>query len=206
MRSLENFKVILWDFDGVIMDSMPIRDEGFRFVLSEYPKDQVDDLMEYHQNNGGLSRYNKFRYFFEGIRKESITEVEIEEFASKFSDFMLKRLLNEDLLINDTVNFIRKKALDYRMHIVSGSDQNELRIICEALNLEQYFISIHGSPTPKNELVKNLLKTNEYNPIAVVLIGDSHNDLDAAKQNGIDFIGYNNPKLSIKNQYIVSFS
>jgi phosphoglycolate phosphatase-like HAD superfamily hydrolase len=205
MISLENYKVILWDFDGVIMDSMPIRNEGFRLVLSEYPKEQVEELVKYHLTNGGLSRYNKFRYFFEVIRKESITEVEVRELASKFSTIMLKKLINEALLINDSINFIRKSVSSYRMHIVSGSDQNELRMICKELNLEQYFISIHGSPTPKNDLVKDLLKINDYNFSEVVLIGDSHNDLEAAKQNGIAFKGYNNPSLDIKNQYIESF-
>lgn len=205
MRSLENYKVILWDFDGVIMDSMPIRNEGFRLVLSEYPKEQVEELMIYHLTNGGLSRYNKFRYFFEVIRKESITEVEVQELANQFSDIMLKRLINQDLLITDVVNFIRDNASNYRMHVVSGSDQNELRTICKELNLEQYFISINGSPMPKNDLVKDLLKINDYNLSEVVLIGDSHNDLEAAKHNGIAFKGYNNPSLDIKNQYIESF-
>ncbi len=79
-----NYKTILWDFDGVIMDSMPVRDKGFEIVLKNYPQEQVALLMEYHRNNGGLSRYNKFRYFFEEILKETITESEIKVFAEEF--------------------------------------------------------------------------------------------------------------------------
>ena len=32
---LDLYKTILWDFDGVIMDSMPVRDKGFEIVLEK---------------------------------------------------------------------------------------------------------------------------------------------------------------------------
>lgn len=206
MKSLTNYKTILWDFDGVIMDSMPIRDKGFELVLSDYPKDQVAELMTYHRNNGGLSRYHKFRYFFEKIRKESISEEEITLLAGQFSKVMLENLLNPELLILDSVNFIRSNYQKFDMHIVSGSDQNELRTICDYLGLSMYFKSIHGSPTPKSELVKNVLTNNFYEPSKICLIGDSKNDFDAATENEIKFIGYNNCKLKIiSSSYVDGF-
>lgn len=204
---MDKFKTILWDFDGVIMDSMPIRDKGFEIVLKGYPKEQVSLLMDYHRNNGGLSRYNKFRYFFEEIRKESITDVEIKVLADEFSVVMLENLLDSNLLIEDSLKFIKDNYSKYKMHIVSGSDGNELRYICEALGLSKYFISIHGSPTPKKELVKQVMISNSYDNIEICLIGDSYNDLEAAEINSISFYGYNNEKLLNKStRYIRSFS
>lgn len=203
---MDKFKTILWDFDGVIMDSMPVRDKGFEIVLQNYPQDQVSLLMEYHRNNGGLSRYNKFRYFFEEIRKESITDSEIKVLAEEFSVVMLENLLNSKLLINDSLNFIKENYLKYKMHIVSGSDGDELRYICESLSLSQYFISIHGSPTPKNKLVEDLMTENNYNNDETCLIGDSFNDLEAAEVNKIVFFGYNNEKLKgLGKNFIHSF-
>jgi phosphoglycolate phosphatase-like HAD superfamily hydrolase len=203
---LKLYKTILWDFDGVIMDSMAVRDKGFEIVLQSYPVDQVTILMEYHRKNGGLSRYNKFRYFFEEIRKESITDSEIAILAEKFSVVMLENLLDPSLLINDSLSFIKENHLKYKMHIVSGSDGNELRYICEHLGLSKYFISIHGSPTPKNELVKQVLINNNYNIQETCLIGDSFNDLEAADVNRISFFGYNNEELLNKSEkYIDSF-
>lgn len=203
---LKLYKTILWDFDGVIMDSMAVRDKGFEIVLQSYPVDQVTILMEYHRKNGGLSRYNKFRYFFEEIRKESITDSEIAILAEKFSLVMLENLLDANLLINDSLCFIKENYLKYEMHIVSGSDGNELRYICEHLGLSKFFVSIHGSPTPKNELVKQVLNNNAYNRAETCLIGDSFNDFEAADFNSITFFGYNNEKLLNKSSnYIISF-
>ena len=95
--------------------------------------------------------------------------------------------------------------MNYDMHVVSGSDQKELRTICDHLELSTYFKSIHGSPTPKTELVKNLIQDNEYTLQTTCLIGDSINDFEAAKQNEIDFFGYNNNQLVNICSYISQF-
>lgn len=204
---LKLYKTILWDFDGVIMDSMAVRDKGFEFVLQNYPSEQVSCLMEYHRRNGGLSRYHKFRYFFEEIRKVSVTDFEIQNLAEEFSKVMLQNLLKPSLLIQDSLSFIRENHSKYKMHIVSGSDGNELRYICEHLGLSKYFISIHGSPTPKNELVKQVLINNNYKIEETCLVGDSMNDFEASELNQISFFGYNNPNLVTPNsKYIQSFA
>lgn len=204
---LEKFKIIFWDFDGVLMDSNSIRDVGFERVLSNYPKRAVQDLLVYHRANGGLSRYVKFRYFFENILKKDVSESEINELASSFSLIMRSLLLNPELLISDSMNFVKSQFdCGVRMHIVSGSDQEELRFLCNELQIEKYFISIHGSPTPKKQLVKDLIDSNNYTKSEIVLIGDSINDFEAAQVNGIVFSGYRNESIISKGIYINSFA
>ncbi|WP_034920718.1 HAD family hydrolase [Gillisia sp. CAL575] len=206
MKNLKDRKAILWDFDGVIINSMPIRERGFREVLSNYPKDEVDELIDFHTKNAGLSRYVKFEYFFKNIRIESNTEKKEAEFAKHFSEIMKEMLINKDLLILDVLNFI-KKTPNINMHIVSGSDGKELNYLCEKLGIECLFTSIDGSPTPKVNLVKDLLNNYKYNKDEVCFIGDSINDYDAANENNIDFIGYNSVELRLLNEnYIVSFN
>lgn len=203
---LKNYKVILWDFDGVIMDSNAVRDIGFEKVLANYPKESIEELMKFHHQNGGLSRYVKFRYFFEEILKQEITEEKIQELASSFSVIMKSLLVNPQLLIEDSLNFIKSNYQNYNMHIVSGSDQNELRFLCSEMKLSQYFKSIHGSPTAKKDLVKQVLEINNYKKDNSILIGDSINDYEAAINNGIDFMGYNNLTLKkVQSNYIDNF-
>ncbi|SPZ88463.1 Uncharacterised protein [Sphingobacterium multivorum] len=108
MDILNKYKVILWDFDGVIMDSMPTRSLGFVKTLADFPKEQVDQLLEFHNSNGGLSRYVKFRYFFEEIRKEAVSESKVMELAHKFSEIMLSLLIDEKLLIQDSVSLSKR--------------------------------------------------------------------------------------------------
>ena len=201
---LTDYDVLLWDFDGVILDSMHIRDLGFERVLSDYPSEQVDALLKYHRSNGGLSRYVKFRYFFENIRNEDISEDEIMILAESFSKVMREMLTDPDNLIKDAVSFIESFSSTMEMHVVSGSDQEELRFLCKQLGLSSNFHSINGSPTPKIQLVANLIDGQNK---TFALIGDSMNDFEAADKNGIHFYGYNNAELKgVGKGYINSFS
>lgn len=202
--ALRNFKLILWDFDGVIIESNSVREQGFREVLKTYPTEQVEQLIDFHNANGGWSRYVKFRYFFEEIRNESITDDKVNELAGQFSSIMKDLLVNPELLITETVAFIEDMYNSGKeMHIVSGSDGNELKGLCSALKIDHYFKSINGSPTPKTQLVKNILETSTLKASDFCLIGDAKNDYDAAKDNGIIFFGYNNSQLKGLDKYLV---
>lgn len=204
---LDSYNTILWDFDGVLMDSMSVRDKGFEIVLKEHSKEEVENLMQFHRQNGGLSRYVKFRYFFEKIKGREISEEEVNEYASRFSTVMLDNLVDKTLLIEDSLQFVKQNYKRYNMHIVSGSDQKELRHICKSLEISKYFISIHGSPTPKKQLVRELLEENKYPEEKTLLIGDSINDYEAAMENNISFYGYNNLQLKKNSSnYIGKFN
>ncbi len=205
MHVLLPYKVLLWDFDGVLLNSNDVRDKGFKEVLTGFPQQQVAQLLYFHQANGGLSRYVKFRYFFEEIRKESISESEVNAWAAKFSIIMKKLLPNRNLLIQDSLEFVKHNAQTISMHIVSGSDQEELRYLCDALGIAHYFKTIQGSPTSKTELVAQLLASNGYKQDECALIGDSHNDFEAASRNQLAFIAYNNKKLEGLGTYIHQF-
>jgi phosphoglycolate phosphatase-like HAD superfamily hydrolase len=196
----KNIETIFWDFDGVLMNSNAVRDKGFLEVMEDYPQEQVNKLMEFHHQNGGLSRYVKFRYFFEKVRGEKITDESITKWADKFSKVMLASLIDKSLLIEETINFVNHNFKNYNMHIVSGSDGNELRQICKGIEIDHFFKSIEGSPTPKKELVANILKDEKYDNKACVLIGDSINDYEAAKVNKINFLAYNN--LELENKFM----
>ncbi len=195
-------KTIFWDFDGVILDSMPIRDYGFAKIFEEFDKELVDKLLEYHTLNGGLSRYVKIRYFYNTLLGVEVNDEKVQELADKFSTIMKSELTNKKYLIKETVDFIEKNYQNYNFHIVSGSDEKELNYLCKELDLTKYFKTIEGSPTPKNDLVKKILEKYKYDPKECILIGDSINDYEAANINGIKFYGYNNEELRSLDEYI----
>ncbi|AXJ01676.1 haloacid dehalogenase superfamily, subfamily IA [Cyclonatronum proteinivorum] len=197
-------KSIFWDFDGVLLDSNQIREKGFAEVLKEYSAAEVEQLLAFHQQNGGLSRYVKFRYFFENIRGETITVEEIQQWANRFSIIMRELLTDPTLQIQETLNYIKRNHAKIPMYIVSGSDQEELRFLCKAHGIETYFKRIHGSPTPKKDWVKSIIEEERLETDSCVLIGDSINDYEAAKDSKIGFLAFNNIELSKYSTYIIN--
>lgn len=188
-------KNIIFDFDGVILDSVPVKTEGYRQLFKDYPNDLIEKIVAYHELNGGISRYKKVKYFFNELLNEEISEEKIQEFAIKYSKLTTLELSKEKYLIKDTLDYIQSNFSKYKMHVASGADHRDLIYICNKLNLNKYFLSVEGSPKIKSEIVQDILKTNNYKAEETILIGDSINDYDAAKSNSIKFYGYNNSKL-----------
>ncbi|MEX1002974.1 MAG: HAD-IA family hydrolase [Crocinitomicaceae bacterium] len=203
---IDQLDALLWDFDGVILNSMEVRDIGFEKIFEDYPDEMVEELLDFHRYNGGLSRYVKIEHFYKNISKEDYNQEDIQRKAEGFSEIMRAELPQKKYLIEDALTFIREYYNAIPFHIVSGSDQNELRFLCKELDITQYFISIHGSPTPKKQLVKTLLEENNYNREKTAIIGDSINDFEAAEHNKIAFFGYNNEELRGKGKYIEQLS
>lgn len=195
---------ILFDFDGVILDSNFLKENAYRHILRNYPQEKIEQFISYHTDNGAISRFEKIKYFFDTIICKPYEQQEYSIMLEEFSEYTLRELNNKQLLIKDTMLFIKNTCCN--LHIVSGTEENDLRHICKSLGIDDYFISIHGSPIQKHILIKNLLKKYEYLPHETALVGDSINDYDAAKANGIVFFGFNNKKLSKMGLYIDNYS
>ena len=198
-------KNILWDFDGVILDSMEIKCDGFLELFQEYDKNYLAKLEKYHYNNGGVSRFDKIRYFYNDIIKEDITEEKILKLADKFAILIKSKLYNKENLITETVDFIEQNYKKYNFHIVSGAEHKELNNLCDNFELTQYFKSIEGSPTKKDILIKNVIEKFNYEKKETILIGDAMIDYHASVKNDIEFYGYNNINLKRLGNYINNF-
>lgn len=197
-------KNIIFDFDGVILDSVPIKTEAYRKLFKGYDKNIVSKLVKYHELNGGMSRYKKIKYFFNVLLKKKISENDILKYANEYSKLTKEELSKNKYLIEDTLDFIKKNYTCFNMHIASGADNNDLQYICNNLELNEYFLSISGSPTIKSDIIKKIINSYNYDIEETILIGDSINDYESATKNRIRFFGYNNFFLK-KDYYIDSF-
>ena len=197
-------KTILWDFDGVILDSMKIKGDGFLELFKEFRKEDLQKIEEYHYTHGGVSRFEKIRYFYNDVLNKDIDDSKVLVLADKFAEIIEVKLYDKNNLIEETLNYIKKNYRKYNFHIVSGAEHNELNKLCDSFKISKYFISIDGSPTSKDKLVKNVIEKYKYDKVEVILIGDAITDLNASVKNNIDFYGYNNPELK-KYKYIDNF-
>ena len=186
---------LIWDFDGVLIDSNDIREMGFRKVLQGYNPLQIDDFINYHRQNGGLSRYHKFNYFFESIVCEDKASSVINDLCENYKMLMLEALGKDEYLIQETVGFMKRLRYLHEQMLVSASDESELKILTKSLNVDHFFTQILGSPTSKLDNLRMLIEKDLIDPDDAIYIGDSLNDKEAAEINGICFIGYNNLQL-----------
>ena len=56
-------KAILFDFDGVIVDSVDIKTIAFKELFSAFPE-HSREIERYHLDHLGVSRYQKFEWIY----------------------------------------------------------------------------------------------------------------------------------------------
>lgn len=184
------YKYIIFDFDGVLAETNKIRLEGFRLLFKGYPKNKVDLLVRHAMANGGLSRYEKVKYFFEEILKEPISPQKIKLLTRNYSKLVKEKVIKAKP-VKGSLEFLSRYYNKYKFAIVSGSDEKELKEVCNARMMGHFFLRIKGSPESKESNLSKLLKEMKWEKKMCVYIGDSINDLEAAKVNRVDFIACN---------------
>ena len=101
------YQHIIFDFDGVLAESNEIRFNGFRKLFNDYPRDQVNQLVEYAKANGGISRYKKIEFFFNTVRKEPVSSNAVNNFADQFSKLVTQDVL-EAKSVKGSLEFLEK--------------------------------------------------------------------------------------------------
>jgi len=184
------YRYIIFDFDGVLVETNDIRFDGFHSLFKSHNKDLVNDLIQYARLNGGKSRYDKIKYFFENILNETISKDKVYELALQYSQLVEQKVIDA-LPVRGSTEFLSQYQSEFCFAIVSGSDQDELRDVCKARGIDHFFIEILGSPLSKSLNISQLLSKKRWKKELCVYLGDSLDDLETAKMNGIDFIGRN---------------
>ena len=183
---LTQYQTLVFDCDGVILNSNKIKTQAFYEVAKVYGHEPAQILKEYHVQNGGISRYKKFEYLLTNILQKPIKKQELSELLSNFSKEVKKALLVCEVATG--IKELRDKTRNTKWLIVSGGDQAELREVFKQRNLDGYFDGgIFGSPDDKDTILKNEMDTLNITGRCLFL-GDSMYDYQAAITAQMNFV------------------
>ena len=187
--NIKKYKTIIFDCDGVILNSNKIKTQAFKQSLSNYKKELVDEFISYHESNGGISRYEKIKFFVEELASNYnyINEEKNYFFLLDLYSKICRKSLYEVEVASD-LKSLREINNETKWLIVSGGDQNELRDIFLKKGISHYFNGgIYGSPDKKKDIISREISTRNIIKPAL-FIGDSKLDFYAANANQLDFI------------------
>jgi HAD superfamily hydrolase (TIGR01549 family) len=183
-------QAIIFDFDGVIVESMAIKSDCFRQLFSDRP--EVDCIVALHERHGGVDRYTKIAKIYRDILEEPLAADELDRLAQRFEALVEERVATCDMVpgARDLLDCLSGRL---PMAVASGTPQVELERIAGRRGLSQYFVALRGSPPDKARLVNEILAQRGWEPRRVLMIGDAMTDFEAARENGLQFIGRQMP-------------
>lgn len=186
---LEQFQAFFFDFDGVIVDSVDVKTKAFGELFRGYGEEVSKMAVEYHYNNSGVSRYEKFRYLYEHLLRKDITEQIIDDLDKEYSRLVVDEVVNSPFIEGafEFIVAIYDKKKD--CFVISATPQEEMRRIIKLKNIEHLFKDVVGSPKSKAENLKLLLDRYRISSRQAVYFGDAYADYRAAQENHMQFIG-----------------
>ena len=174
-----NIKNIFFDFDGVIAESVSAKTEAFEEMYLPYGKNIAAKVVDYHKLHGGVSRYEKFKYFHKEFLNEVISQGKVDELAIQFSNIVLDKVINSDEVLG-AYYFIEKYHKKFQFWVITGTPTKEIEVIAEKRKLTSFFIGLHGSPNNKRYWTENLIKKHNLKRDEIIFLGDATTDMDAA--------------------------
>lgn len=185
---IKKYKTIVFDCDGVILDSNVVKTEAyFRTAKTLGATDeQAQALVDYHVKLGGISRYHKFDYYLREILHQPATDAAVQVLLDGFARELEVGLMECE--IADGLDELRAASSNASWMILSGGDQQEIRTLFAARNLAHLFDGgLFGSPDNKDKVLARELDAGTLHHPAL-FIGDSKYDYEAATRAKIDFV------------------
>ena len=65
--NLENYQTLIFDCDGVVLNSNFIKANCFYLSVKDLGDQLAEDFINYHKDQGGLSRFKKYEYLIDII-------------------------------------------------------------------------------------------------------------------------------------------
>lgn len=179
---------LIFDFDGVIVESADIKTAAFRALYRQYGEDIVAGALAHHQENGGISRRQKIRYCHRTLLGLHLSEAELEHLCLRFSELV------EDAVVDappvpGAETLLAALAGAVPMFVVSGTPQAELSRIVARRGLNGHFVEVHGSPPEKPPIIRGILDRHRLPADRVLFIGDAMTDYRAAVETSLRFVG-----------------
>jgi HAD superfamily hydrolase (TIGR01549 family) len=193
LNFMNDLKAIIYDFDGVICDSVDVKTAAFASLYESFGEQVVEQVISYHLAHGGVSRYEKIRYFHKVLLQKELKSDELNSLAEQFSDLVLDKVINSPY-IGGALEYIEKNHRCYKQFICTGTPESEMNHILKKKGISDLFDGVYGAPKSKVTILKHILSEFNYDLKQCVFIGDAMTDFEAAAALNMPFLGIVNER------------
>lgn len=188
-----NIESVIFDFDGVILNSSSLRTEVFLKFFKQFPESH-EEMEAFHLKNKGINRVEQLKYLSElkGISRAELPNF-LEESLFQIGE-MMKSTLESAQLIDGCIDCLEYLFNKTPIHIASNCPHDELIHLLEKHHLKRFFKTYQGSVADrrKKQAVEDIFKNFHYAKEECLYIGDTLHDYEIATKFKMKFLGIEN--------------
>ena len=186
LKRIDSLRAIVFDFDGVILESANIKTEAFLEVYAAFP-DKLAAIRDYHIANAGISRYVKFEHIQRNILRLSYTEEDKKRVSAEFERLTRERIFSCPQVPGAEALLQGLRGRVQRI-VGSGTPQAELELIVATRKMGDWFEELWGTPRVKADILRDVMARHGLSQQQVLMVGDGMSDYDAACAAGTRFL------------------
>ena len=184
---LQKYRLVFWDFDGVIKESVDVKAEAFRDLFLPWGKAVADQVVTHHLANGGMPRREKIEHALQQFTGVVPQPAEVDALAERFGSLVRQKVVDA-AWVPGADKLLRGNPCAQRFVLLTATPQQEIEWILGQLGMAGTFEAVFGSPSKKADAMRQMLARLGLATADAVFIGDSINDLDAAAACGVTFV------------------
>ena len=188
MKSFSTYKAFIFDFDGVLVDSVHIKADAFAELFKEFGSDIQKQVVEHHLANGGMTRAEKISYYYLEFVGKNLTKENLNNLCDEFSELVVEKVIIAPEILG-AEKFLKTFCVEKKCFINSATLDNELNKIVKYRGISDCFLEILGSNRTKIENLKYIINKYNYSLGEHLFFGDALSDYNAAYACGVDFVG-----------------
>ena len=184
--TIKKYKLVFWDFDGVIKDSVNAKTDAFISLFENSGTETKEFIRAHHLANGGMSRFEKIPIYLSKAGQEASPE-RVAALCDNFGQKVMNAVV-DSAWVPGVEKLLRYNPYGQQFVVVSATPQDELETILENLKLSVCFSRVFGAPVSKADAVRTILDKTGIQPKDAIFIGDSVADLNAATCCNVSFL------------------
>jgi phosphoglycolate phosphatase-like HAD superfamily hydrolase len=181
-------KVIVFDFDGTLVDSNRFKHEAFFevFPADEQHAQTVRDVL------ADMKEQSRFVILAEVLQRLGQDQGpglddRVRELAGRYNDIVLDGAKNCPEMPGAEA-MLKSLSRHYRLYLSSMTPHEELKEIVHFRNWNGYFEDTYGYPHQKAATIAHIMGHEDIGPRQVVVVGDGNSDRQSAEANACFFV------------------
>jgi phosphoglycolate phosphatase-like HAD superfamily hydrolase len=179
-------RVLVLDFDGVVVESNEVKTEAFRTLFRRYGA-HYKPMMQFHRDNVSVTRFVKFEHLLQRLGRQDDAALRAE-LADDYSRLTLEHIVRAPS-VPGAPQLLQALAGRLPLYLASVTPQADLEQVLQRRDERRWFRECFACPPwTKPDAIREVLRREGCAPGAALLLGDSAGDQRAARETGVRFL------------------